>query len=412
MKTQHSPNNTRTLLLEKPCFDLRRIHNSDLIQAQATDDRVKLLLIRDLFRLNWRKEISRKTLRISPPMSYDKETIKQSMSVSRQEILNKNRDWISRHMYLAKRNLAEGKDLLESRIFPRIELCKSQKQHDVFRILRYYWSSPYSEYIGRRIRLLIRDDGIDGSPVIGIAAIGSSIIHIPDRDEWVGWDKETRTNNIIYIMDAYVLGALPPYNYLLGGKLMSYILASNEVRKIYKEKYAGRRTIIRQREADDCVCLFTTGLYGNGSQYNRMKFKNRLLYIPIGYTTGFGTLHISNETFFAMQELLMEKGCLIKNGFGDGPNWRMRVIRAACAIIGFDCDVLLRHSFKRGIYAIPLARNFRSFLLGRTDRPMYYNLPMEVLVKFWKERWLDMRKKNKGVVEKIRQFVPEDFTID
>jgi hypothetical protein len=142
-----------------------------------------------------------------------------------------------------------------------------------------------------------------------------------------------------------------------------------------------------------------------------LKFKDRLLYIPIGYTSGYGTLHISNETFAAMQQLLTEKGYEIMNRFGDGPNWRMRVIRSASEIIGFDSDTLLHHSFRRGIYAVPLAKNFRSFLLGKTDRPIYYNLPMQILVKFWKERWLSMRKKNKDVVEKILQFVPEDFRI-
>ena len=83
-----------------------------------------------------------------------------------------------------------------------------------------------------------------GNPIIGIAALGSSIIHIHDRDKWIGWDTKTRTNRIIYMMDAYIVGAMPPYNYLLGGKLISYILASNELRAIYKEKYANAKTII------------------------------------------------------------------------------------------------------------------------------------------------------------------------
>ena len=170
-------------------------------------------------------------------------------------------------------------------------------------------------------------------------------------------------------------------------------------------------TIIKRRKADDLVCLFTTSLYGNSSQYNRLKFKNRLLYIPIGYTSGYGTLHISNETFFAMQQFLVERGLMIANRFGDGPNWRMRVIRSASDIIEFDSNILLQHSFKRGIYAIPLARNFRSFLLGKTDKPIYYDLPMQALVKFWEERWLDMRKKNTNVIDEILDFDPEYFEI-
>ena len=398
-------------LLETLSFNLDRIHSDNLIETKDSEERVKLLLVRDLFRLDWNIDKSRDKLVISPPHYYNKEIIKQSMSISRQEILNKNKEWIEKHIDLAKKNLAKGKDTLKSEISPRIEICKTQKQHDLFRIFRYYWSSPYSEYVGRRIRLLIRDDGIDSSPIIGIIALGSSIIHIPDRDKWIGWDKEIRTNNIIYTMDAYVLGALPPYNYLLGGKLVSYILASNEVREIYKEKYKDVVTIIKRRKANDLVCLFTTSLYGNSSQYNRLRFKDRLLYAPIGYTSGYGTLHISNETFSAMQQLLVEKYIMITNRFGDGPNWRMRVVRLASDIIGFNSNIILQHSFKRGIYAIPLAKNFRSFLLGKTDKPIYYNLPLETLVKFWRERWLNMRKRNIDVIDKILSFKPEDFKV-
>lgn len=412
MQAQNLSNKIAISLLETPSFNLNRIHSDNLIETKDSEERVKLLLVRDLSRLNWNIEKSKNKFLMSPPSYYNKEIIKQSMNISREVILNKNKGWIEKHIDSAKKNLAQGKDILKSEILPRIEICTTQEQHNLFRIFRYYWSSPYSEYVGRRIRLLIRDDGIDGGPIIGIAALGSSIIHIPDRDKWIGWDKKTRTDNIIYTMDAYVLGALPPYNYLLGGKLLSYLLASNEVREIYKEKYRDRTTIIRRREANDWVCIFTTSLYGHGSQYNRLKFKDRLLYIPIGYTSGYGTLHISNETFLAMQQLLMEKGIMVTNRFGDGPNWRMRVIRLASDIIGFDSNILLQHSFKRGIYAVPLAKNFRSFLFGKTDKPIYYNLPMQALVKFWKERWLNMRKKNTNIIDKILSFNPEDFKID
>lgn len=411
MKTQDLRNNIRILSFDASAFNLDRIYNDNLIETKDSEEKVKLLLIRDLFRLNWSIKYLKNKLVISPPIHYNKEIIRQSMGISRQEILDKNRKWIEKHIDLAKKNLAQGKDVLKSKISPKIEICKTQKQHDLFRIFRYYWSSPYSEYVGRRMRLLIRDAGIDSSPIIGIAALGSSIIHIPDRDKWIGWDKEARTNNIIYTMDVYVLGALPPYNYLLGGKLISYILASNEIREIYKEKYKNVITTIKRRKADHLACLFTTSLYGNSSQYNRLKFKNRLLYIPIGYTSGYGTLHFSNETFFAMQQFLVEKGLMITNRFGDGPNWRMRVIRLALDIIGFDSNVLLQHSFKRGIYAIPLARNFRSFLLGNSDKPIYYDLPMQALVRFWEERWLDMRKRNTNIVDEILYFDPEVFEI-
>ena len=245
-----------------------------------------------------------------------------------------------------------------SKIEPTIEVCETQSQHNLFRILRHYWSSPYSDYVGRRMKLIIRDRSLPSKPVIGIAALGSSIIHIPERDDWIGWDTETRTNRIVYTMDAYVLGALPPYNYLLGGKLISYILASKEVRQLYKKRYQHQVTLQRGRRASDLACIFTTSLYGKSSQYNRLKYEGRLLYQPIGKTKGYGTLHLTNETFSAMRELLESHNLNITNRFGDGPVWRMRVIREVGQLLGFDSDFLLQHSFRRNIYVTPLAENY------------------------------------------------------
>jgi hypothetical protein len=284
-------------------------------------------------------------------------------------------------------------------------------QLDIFRLFRFYWSSPYSEYVGRRIKFLIRDEGLPSRPLIGIAALGSSIIHIPDRDLWVGWDKETRTKNLVFAMDAYVLGALPPYNYLLGGKLISYIIASNEVRNIYERKYKGIVTNISKRKANRLACIFTTSLYGKSSLYNRVKYSGKLLYIPIGQTKGYGTLHLTNETFDAMRDLLEEHNILVPNRFGDGPIWRMRVIRTAAEILGFDADLLLKHSFQREIYAVPLAHNFKEFLMGKHGKLKRCDYPLSELVGYWKARWLGGRKTSCEVRRNVCNFHVDDFSI-
>ncbi len=214
-------------------------------------------------------------------------------------------------------------------------------------------------------------------------------------------------------MDAYVIGAMPPYNHLLGGKLVSYILTSNEIRAIYKKKYAKMLTLGKKRRASDFVLIMTTSLYGqNSSQYNRLRFGKSLLYKPIGTTMGFGTLHISNETFLAMKELAETNGCNISNRFGDGPNWRMRVIRSACDALNLDSDVILRHSFKRGLFAVPLAINYKSFLRGDSKKAIYRNLPLAKLAEYWRERWLSMRLQNPLIVERAKRFSPSQFKIE
>jgi hypothetical protein len=379
--------------------------------TRSPEERVRLLIVRDLLRLGWEMNFRANRVLIKPPTYYDKKVIKDSMQVKREESLTNNIEWIKKHLPLAIRNLADGAKVWKSSIDPVLEICESPQQLDLFRILRFYWSSPYSEYVGRRIKLLVRDNALPQKPVIGIAALGSSIVHIPDRDTWIGWDTETRTRNLVYVMDAYVLGALPPYNYLLGGKLISYIIASNEVRRIYEQKYRGIVTNISERTANRLACIFTTSLYGKSSQYNRVKYNGRLLYIPIGRTKGYGTLHLTDETFEAMRDLLKARGILVANRFGDGPIWRMRVMRTAADVLGFDADFLLRHSFQRAIYAVPLARNVKEFLRGKHSRLRYCDYSLSDLVSYWKERWLDNRKRNIEVKKSVYSFRAESFTI-
>jgi hypothetical protein len=131
-----------------------------------------------------------------------------------------------------------------------------------------------------------------------------------------------------------------------------------------------------QVEKPMILLAFYNSLYGKSSQYNRIKYDDIKLYTLIGYTKGYGTLHLTDETFSAMSELLRENKILISNKFGDGPSWRMRVIRSAADILGFDSDFLLRHSFKRAIYLTPLATNYLEFLKGKEDKLKYYNFSL------------------------------------
>jgi len=380
------------------------------LEGITPEQRIKRLILRDLLNLGWDIKFGKK-IEVVPPEFYDKDKIKQTMAVKRQEIINKNKIWIDKNIDIARANLANGYQVMFSRIDPIIEVCETREQKNLFKIFRYYWSSPYSDYVGRRIKLLIRDKALPNKPVIGIAALGSPIIHIPDRDTFIGWDKQTRTKNLVYTMDAYVIGALPPYNYLLGGKLISLLLASKEVRKIYADKYKGKITIIDKREANSLVGIFTTSLYGKSSQYNRLTYQNNLLYQPIGKTKGYCTLHLSKETTQEMVNFLKSKNVYVNHRFGDGPSWVMRVIAKAGELVGFDHNLLLLHSFKRNIYFLPLAKNYQDFLNDKTKRPIYYNYSKKELVTYWKERWFKNRKRNENVIKDVLSFEPKNFII-
>lgn len=382
------------------------------INTKDTEEKLKLLIIRDLTRLWWRVEFENTTkISITPPKEYSKSDVIKGMSFKREELILKNKDWIDANIDSVRANLANWNEVLGSEIIPVIEICETKEQLKLFKLLRFYWSSSYSDYVWRRIKVIVRDYWLPSKPVIWIAALGSPIIHIPDRDNWIWWDRDTRTKRLNYTMDAYIIWALPPYNELLWWKLMASILASNEIRQIYKEKYKDKLTIINWKTNSDLACIFTTSLYGRSSQYNRLKYLDKLLYNNIWETKGFWTLHLSEETFATMTDFLKERWINLSNSFWAGPSWKMRVIHLVALKLGFNADFLLNHSFKRWIYAVPLARNFKEFLLWNEQKLDYYNFPIENIIKYWKERWLFQRLQNVEVISRIKKFRVWDFKI-
>lgn len=61
---------------------------------------------------------------------------------------------------------------------------------DVWRYFRHTWINEYKSLPGRSMSILIRDAAVPNHPVIGIAALGSSVAQQTCRDEWIGWDGE------------------------------------------------------------------------------------------------------------------------------------------------------------------------------------------------------------------------------
>ncbi|WP_431213844.1 Druantia anti-phage system protein DruA [Puia sp. P3] len=61
---------------------------------------------------------------------------------------------------------------------------------DIWRYFRHTWVSEYKSLPGRTISILIRDSAVQNSPVIGIAALGSSVAQQTCRDKWIGWDGD------------------------------------------------------------------------------------------------------------------------------------------------------------------------------------------------------------------------------
>lgn len=64
------------------------------------------------------------------------------------------------------------------------------KLTDIWRYFRHTWVSTYKSLPGRSMMVLVRDAACVNHPVIGIAALGSSMAQQTIRDRWIGWDSE------------------------------------------------------------------------------------------------------------------------------------------------------------------------------------------------------------------------------
>ncbi len=230
----------------------------------------------------------------------------------------------------------------------------------------------------------------------------------------------------VALADISVCGAIPPYNEILGGKLVSMLLTSAEVIKAYQNRYEKAQSIIASSMAGRpvirpprLVCLTTTSLYGIGSsQYNRIVLpcekigggsNEEIRYRCLGSTEGFGTGQFGPATARALTRLVeqSDNGQRVNSIFGEGVSPRLRKIRDGLTTLGFPSDELLVHGSHRIVYGIPLARNFREYLLGIDERPKY-SLPMknpalttQRISSWWSERWLMRRIQNDEILERV-----------
>jgi Druantia protein DruA len=63
--------------------------------------------------------------------------------------------------------------------------------NDIWRYFRHTWVNIYRSVPGRSVMVLVRDRARPYHPVIGIAALGNSVVQQSIRDRWIGWDSES-----------------------------------------------------------------------------------------------------------------------------------------------------------------------------------------------------------------------------
>lgn len=229
------------------------------------------------------------------------------------------------------------------------------------------------------------------------------------------------------MMDIIVCGAIPPYNDLLVGKLVSLLACSPVVIRDYTERYSNQVSEIASRMKGEkvvrdsrLVYLGTTSLYASGSsQYNRIKAPigngGIIEFRRMGITEGYGTVFFSKETtgFFSKLLEIQDGGKRINHVFGEGTSPRFRLISRGLSTIGIKADAFLKHYSPRIVYSINLAKNTNEYLLG-IDNEVDYGFDIsseedvmqktQELIDYWYNRWLEKRLTTIDIDSRLNQF--------
>lgn len=239
------------------------------------------------------------------------------------------------------------------------------------------------------------------------------------------------------LMELNVCGAIPPYNHILGGKLVALLATSPQVIHDYKCRYADKPSEIASRmkgesvtRSADLVFLGTTSLYYVGSsQYNRLKipgsvFNNSfdIKWQELGTTIGFGTMHISRTTTMCLSEAVGDDSKLINNVFGEGASPKFRLLAKGVSTLlesSHDADPkeFTKHAMSRIVYGACLAKNTKRYLLGYDTEPEYYTdiedyeKGTQQIIDFWRTRWLISRLNFEPIFDRITSFKPSDILV-
>jgi hypothetical protein len=139
---------------------------------------------------------------------------------------------------------------------PRVRMVapKNSDETDWNMIRVFSHTMEFDQNPGRFVRFLVYDE-VTGK-YLGATSLGSDVIAIACRDEWIGWDKDTKLQGKL---NSSAIGtcimATQPFGYnFLGGKLVASMLTTKVVsdtwERLYNNVLAG---------------LTTTSLYGSES---------------------------------------------------------------------------------------------------------------------------------------------------
>lgn len=338
------------------------------------------------------------------PVNDEKDTIRKIHEQKRTEQLKLHKKFLLKNLNDVKGSSISGEVLNPQKIKLDLIEVRSKSFHSKLFFLwnLVWWSIPYDQPIGRQMRFLLWDSYHDAP--FGLFCLQSPPFRSSVRDKYLGLNN----GNIDYWINQSLygqrIGALPPYNELLGGKMVTLAITSNEVREAYAEKYKNRKTVLKERQLPNRLLFTTTtSAYGKSSVYERITYNAEPVSQFIGYTSGSGTFHIPEELYLECLRYLEQNGKDIKRGYGTGPSRKMKLLSDALRLL--NIQNYLHHNIRRGYYLLPNVENLGE-VIHNNQEPIGYDRPFDELATFWLKRWCIPRSDR---IDRWREFNSEAF---
>ena len=336
------------------------------------------------------------------PPSKNKNTLRRIQQTAKNEQISLHSKFLQENFDIALSYCRNGQDIIPQQIDLELrEVKRGSFEETIFRWWNFiWWSIPYQHAYGRQLRFLLWDKAHD-SP-FGLVYLQSPVLKMSVRDNALGIHGEKLHTWVNRSLHAQRVGALPPYNGIIGGKMVALALTANEIRNAYKKKYANYISIIKKDTLKpDLLFITTTSAFGKSSIYNRLKYNGDLVANCLGYTQGTGSFHIPTDLYEELVEFIAQKDYNVARGYGHGPSRKLRLISVGLRELGipsFEC-----HGIKREFYLFPLVKNLKN-VIHRGKRPLRFNRTFDDLVSYWKDRW--------GLPRAERIPAWRDFTIE
>jgi hypothetical protein len=285
-----------------------------------------------------------------------------------------------------------GKELQLKRIKPKLHICRTPADLAIHRYCRLTQTVPSGPRVGRRIAALVYDVGQRRPVLMGAITLASPLYSVRARDEFFAWGRSKRIKavGLRRVMDVSLCMALPPYNFILTGKLIAMLAASETLSNEFRRRYHDRLLALTTTCATGLHCPI----------FNRIMIRRGGLYRRIGETTGYTGMIFSDDTVSAARRLIqarrLAEECSMWN--------TTRILKTAMTYCGIKPGPLFGIGNRKGVYIALLDK--RSLDRLRTGRSLQRRdmITDANAIDFWKANILPRRLRDPQVVGKIHSY--------